>query len=51
MNISINQDLINATQKEEKAVNTESYQQLITVLCLTIFPLIYLIGKTIVSAL
>ena len=51
MNISISQDLIATTQKEEKTANTDRQQQLITVACLTIFPLIYLIGKTVVSAL
>lgn len=51
MNISISQDLIATTQKEEKTANPARQQQLIAVACLTILPLIYLIGKTVMSVL
>ena len=52
MNMPSKKHLFTAEQNEEQFLDPKVQQrQLITVVCLTIFPLIYLIGKTVLSAL
>ena len=52
MNMPSKKHLIASEQKENQIIDPNTQQQqIITIACLTIFPLIYFIGKTVVSAL
>ena len=51
MNMPSKKYLIAIENKEEQNTNPTNQHRLITVACLIIFPMIYLIGKTVVSTI